>query len=90
MNELVTFMDWGDDLKFYRLAIGENDFYLDIDELYDFLNAYPQDISEAKISTISEEEYNSAVELEDISGEYETDFNEDYFDEDGDLDIEMD
>ena len=90
MNALLAFMDWGDDLKFYRLAIGENDFYLDIDELYDFLNAYPQDISEAKISTISEEEYNSAVELEDISGEYETDFNEEYFDEDGDLDIEMD
>lgn len=83
-------MDWGDSLKFYRLTIGENDFYLDIDELYDFLNAYPQDISESKISTISEEEYNSAIELEDISGEYETDFNENYFDEDGDLDIEMD
>ena len=90
MNESEVFMDWGDSLKFYRLTIGENDFYLDIDELYDFLNAYPQDISEAKISTISEEEYNSAIELEDISGEYETDFNGDYFDEDGDLDIEMD
>lgn len=83
-------MDWGDYLKFYRLTIGDNDFYLDIDELYDFLNAYPQDICEAKIFTISEEEYNSAVELEDISLEYATDSDENYFDEYGELDIEMD
>lgn len=83
-------MDWGDSLKYYRLNIDENDFYLDIDELYDFLNAYPKDMCEAKISTISEEDYNSAVELEDISHEYEDSFDNKYFDEDGDLDIEMD